>query len=156
MDIKAIIFVILSLWIVVIPCITFLFPILGLFKKRVKIKRKYFENLFVDCYNILERDSDDILYELFDITLSPLVESYEGYVLANDAVTLNIYKLESEPNIFYWRLYDNKDHKEIDNDFYNLDNDFYFSFYNQEAYREVRYMLENIRMAGKEITKIAI
>lgn len=157
MDIRAIIFTVLSLWIVVIPCLTFLLPLFMMYRKRTKIKRKYFENLFRDCFSILVHGGEDILCEIFGVSLSPLIESYDGYIISNNHITLKIYKIESDQDTLYWRIYDNETDTEIDNDQYCLNDSFYYTFFNnKEIYREIQYMFESIKITGKEITKITV
>lgn len=139
--VKAVIFVALSLWIVVIPFMVFIFPIITLVhKNRYVVNSKYFAGLFMDCYDICFSNND--IPSEYDFNIKPLIDAYSGYIIYTPLYTFYFYQLENEPDRLYWRI--NRDELHSGSNTF-LNNRWYF-FEHKNVYK---YMVKYIKMINQ-------
>lgn len=140
-DIKAIAFVILSLWIVVIPFMVFMIPILRyIYRNIYTVDRKCFTILFRDCYDICFFEGG--ITPEYDFNITPLIDSYAGYIIHTPLYVFYFYQLENEPNKLYWKI--------NNNEIYSGSNTFlnkrWYFFGNKNVYK---YMVKYIKMINQ-------
>lgn len=142
-NVKAIIFVILSLWFVIIPFFVFLFPLITVTcNSRLKVSNKLFANLFTNCYDICYFLNGDLPSE-YDFNVEPLIESYEGYIIYTPVYQFYFYKLEHESDRLYWRIFENGKCTELISGSHTFLNKYWYFYENKEIFK---YMMKYLKM----------
>lgn len=153
---NAIIFVVLSLWFVIIPFFVFIFPLItSTCRNRLKVNNKLFFKLFSNCYDICYFLNGGMPPE-YDFNVVPLIESYEGYTIYTPKYQFYFYKLENEPERLYWRIFENGKCTELTSGSHSFEYKYWYFFNDKEIFKYMMRYLKMIDDYAYEVKKTII